>query len=296
MEEFEELLREYEIEIARGSHLERIMLNMTSFLDIHLGRAKPEQGKAYSKEFSEVLGLLDLAEQTLAAERRGKLAGFVPHLKLLNRGLVSQNVASLSIDQASHKLFELFIGLLCLQHSSRVELDHPDRSKGNNPDVLVTIDETVYGFACKTPSSPSLQTITDRIVDGVAQIKKSPADRGFVTINLKNLTDHGSFWPVYGEQEIAWTDIDAASKQLKRMIDEGASDLAAFNDGKLLDLFDDTPVAGLLFFANTAILRAPGPVPQLLGSFFFLPAKHVTQQDRDAIEPLNIALRWDSLV
>ncbi len=48
LERLEELLSTDDIAICPGSYLERIMLNMTSFLDIHLGRGNrhpPDRGE-----------------------------------------------------------------------------------------------------------------------------------------------------------------------------------------------------------------------------------------------------------
>ncbi len=66
------------------------------------------------------------------------LGGMIPHLALLNAGSFLQNTRALTNDQASNKLFELLIGLAALNiPNTKVELDDPDHSKGDNPDVVL---------------------------------------------------------------------------------------------------------------------------------------------------------------
>lgn len=97
------------------------------------------------------------------------------------------------------KMTELYIGCL----AAHVELDHPEKSKGNNPDVIFKIDNSngkktpeKWALAIKTISSTKGQTIFERIKEGGAQIDapKCNAQRGMVVINTKNALDHDALW------------------------------------------------------------------------------------------------------
>jgi hypothetical protein len=76
-----------------------------------------------------------------------------------------------------------------------VLLDNPHQSKGNNPDVLFTINGVRWGVACKVPNSENPLTMWDNFKKGLEQIQNSDAHRGFVLFNLKNLISLDEVWP-----------------------------------------------------------------------------------------------------
>jgi hypothetical protein len=94
-------------------------------------------------------------------------------------------------DDAANKITELLVAALVMRFARAVELDPPQgRAGGANPDILSTVDGMRWGFACKTMTSPNPKTMFDRICDGVDQIEVSPAQRGVVIVNVKNIVDH----------------------------------------------------------------------------------------------------------
>jgi hypothetical protein len=104
-----------------------------------------------------------------------------------------------AIDDASNKLFELFIALGALRVGTQTKLDHPQKPRGKNPDVISRmVDNQLWGFACKVPYSNDPSKLFDHVKKGVRQIEKSPADTGVVVISLKNYLPHDKLFPQYG--------------------------------------------------------------------------------------------------
>lgn len=105
------------------------------------------------------------------------------------------------MDQASDKLFELFVACLTLRCGTNVEVDDPVRSNGSNPDVLATIGGRRWGFACKALRSLHPEAIIDHIRKGVDQIERSPAELGVVVFSLKEVLDHERYWGIVNPDE-----------------------------------------------------------------------------------------------
>ncbi|MFI7720512.1 hypothetical protein ACIAM6_19310, partial [Acinetobacter baumannii] len=78
---------------------------------------------------------------------------------------------------------ELYVGCLAAHVGTNVILDHPTASRGDNPDIIFTVEETTtavprqWALAIKSISSRSGQTIFERIKEGARQIDddKCPA-------------------------------------------------------------------------------------------------------------------------
>jgi hypothetical protein len=127
---------------------------------------------------------------------------FVPHLALLNKGTVVQNTQVRVCQETTNKIFELLFALALLDLSDEVVLDPPFLSKGDNPDVLATIDGQCWGFACKTIYGSSGKTFFDRLEEGVEQIEAAPkAQVGAVVMNFRNVIIHEKCWPILNEAE-----------------------------------------------------------------------------------------------
>ena len=113
--------------------------------------------------FTEVLGIWAFLKKIVRLQNHDCFPQFAPHLNLLNKGTVVQNCAVpiWPNQEANNKIFELLFALAPLDVSDKVVLDHPDRAKGDNPDVLAVIDGECWGFACKTIYGPSGKTLFD---------------------------------------------------------------------------------------------------------------------------------------
>ena len=153
-------------------------------------------------------GVHGFAAKILSVETLPEFETFVPHLRLIAESKVltssfSQNVKSGYNDDTARKMAELYLGCLAAHLGTDVFLDHPTNSKGDNPDVIFTVEEDsddsspeTWALAIKTISSKSGQTIFERIKEGASQIDdpKCTADYGIVVINTKNALDHDILW------------------------------------------------------------------------------------------------------
>jgi hypothetical protein len=107
-------------------------------------------------------------------------------------------------------MFELLIALASMAIGVKVRLDDPDASKGDNPDVIATIDGVRWGFACKVLNTggperkPNPKTLFDNVEKGVRQIEAAPdAEVGLVLIGLKNVIQHDKVWPILNPVDAA---------------------------------------------------------------------------------------------
>jgi hypothetical protein len=123
-------------------------------------------------------------------------------LNLLNEGTVVQNKRAPLCEEGTNKIFELLVALVLLDASDEVVLDHPSLAKGDNPDVLATVDGQCWGFACKTIYGSSGKTFCDNLKKGVEQIEAAPkAQVGIVVINFRNIIDHNKCWSILNEAQ-----------------------------------------------------------------------------------------------
>jgi hypothetical protein len=117
--------------------LYRACLKILEFNEWH---KKPELSKSSidsRAELRAVLGLNDFIAKILSAREHRQFNILIPHLRLLPVSLIPQTVPSTVLDHGSNKLFEFYIAILCMHSFSDVSIDPPDRSRGNNPDVIL---------------------------------------------------------------------------------------------------------------------------------------------------------------
>ena len=195
-DEFESALRKHKIEIKRNSNLEAAYLCVTELLDSHLDPQLRNPRQDTRQLYIETFGIWTFISKIVRLHNKSGFAQFIPHLELLNEGTVGQNKALQNCEEESNKIFELLIALVLLDIGSDIALDHPHKSRGDNPDILVTLNGKRWGFACKTVYGASGKTFFDNITKGAEQIEKSEAEIGCVVINFRNLIDHNSIWPM----------------------------------------------------------------------------------------------------
>lgn len=196
-EAFEDLLKELGIRIEPKGALEQVCLDVNELADFHTGKAKPPAGADLRQHFRTLMGSDHLMTLALALGPE-KLAPLKEHFALLNVGTPLQNVVAPRNDPSGDKVFELLIALGALRMGANITVDSPDRSKGDNPDVIATWKGVRWAFACKVPSGDSPITLFENLEKGVDQIEKSPSDRGFVMLNFKNRVDHAEAFPIVG--------------------------------------------------------------------------------------------------
>lgn len=199
---FEATLRNIGIEIAKNSELERLCLNIIDVVEKHLNptlRDPKADIRPYAREF---VGMKDLMSKIVNAAGMNNFSELLPHLKKLNEANPLQNVRTSVLNQENDKMFELFMATLCLGLSPKsISLDHPERSKGDNPDILVELGGKIWGLGCKAPHSFQSQSIFKNIESAVEQIEDSSAETGIPVITLKNIFDHDKCWPLLNEKE-----------------------------------------------------------------------------------------------
>jgi hypothetical protein len=203
IDEFEALLRSYEMEIPSGSRLEEACLAVKRVVDAAQGRGGMDPREDHRETYRTFAGIFDLVANVLAVKDEPDFEQVIPHLRLLldpKAGIV-QNDRSSPTDAATNKLFELYMALVAMRVGTDLLLDDPDASAGDNPDVMVTAYGERWGLACKVMHSPNPKTYLDRVREGVDQIERSAATHGFVVVALKNVVDHLSLLPVISEGE-----------------------------------------------------------------------------------------------
>lgn len=143
--------------------------------------------------FGNILGFWIFLRKIINLSNHRDFVKLKPHLSLLASKEFNQNEKK-GHEDATSKIFELLFALILLQAGcDDLDIDSPTKSKGNNPDILVTWKGERWGFACKTVYSLSEKTFFDNIKKGIDQIQKSEADKGYVVINFRNIINH-NFW------------------------------------------------------------------------------------------------------
>src|SRR5438876_10205466 len=93
------------------------------------------------------LGLHDLIRRVIRLRRRAGFSKLIPHLQLLNSSSVAQNMAA-PRDAVAAKIFELLMGLVCLEVGTNLELDALLPSYADNRDILIDFNARRWGIAC----------------------------------------------------------------------------------------------------------------------------------------------------
>jgi hypothetical protein len=188
--QLEALLREHGIRIAPGSGLERIGLGV---LELVSPGPLPANWDPRAP-LTELMGVAEFARALLSVREHPEFGKLVRHLRLLNNATAIQNTPSPTTDQATNKLFELFVAAAILPCGNDIDLDDPNNADGTNPDVLITVGARRWGIACKVVHSQHPLTLFGNIEKGVDQIEASNADTGIVIVNLKNVIDREHYW------------------------------------------------------------------------------------------------------
>jgi len=173
-------------------------------LEHHEYHEKPElrNGKTDNRaDLQAIMGLNDFIAKILSARYHPQFNLLYPHLRLLPTALIPQTVPADVRDQGSNKLFELYLAILCLHCFSDVEVDSPENSKGDNPDIMFKFLNKKWGIACKVMHSAKVKTILDRIQEGIQQIEHSDADTGIVIISLRNIIEYNDILPLLNPTE-----------------------------------------------------------------------------------------------
>jgi len=200
---FETLLSACGVELRHDSDLYRIGFHVLRTLDTHKNPELHDNKEDLRIVMREVMGFNNFIEKVSPLLISDHRAAVVPHLRLLSSSSIPQSTISRITDQGSNKLFEVYVAGLCYPTFQPIELDSPERSKGDNPDVTFRQGAKKWGIACKVLHSFKAQTIIGTVIKGIDQIEKSDCDTGFVMLNLKNTIDHDRIWPLMNSEEVA---------------------------------------------------------------------------------------------
>jgi hypothetical protein len=289
--EFEAVLKEHGLGIKQGTDLERVSLAVLDLLGKHLKPVLQDPLQNIRPYFGDVLGLWTFMTKIVRHKNHPDFQQIVPHLALLNKGQVAQNRRTPISDDACNKLFELLVALICMDIGTSVRMDDPDESKGENPDVLCTIGERTWGFACKVPFRDTPKSLFDNLKKGIDQIEVSPAETGAVFFNYRNLIDHNGAWPVMNEDDVKngkepvfgchrnpmalAADIRNLVTQQQVAMDEavGVANVAATVIGK-------KTIPAFLVFGQTAtgVVSPRGPIPTLVGTLSVCPYLEIDEE------------------
>ena len=305
--EFAKILKGIGIDIKAGSPLEDMCLTLLGLEEQRKNTALINPMEDIRTKLRPALGLHDLLKRVVRSHKRAGFSSLVPHLNLLNSGTVAQNVSA-PRDPVAAKIFELLMGLVCLEIGTNLALDGPIESFGDNPDILVDLDGRHWGFACKVLYGSSPITMFDRLEEGVQQVAASPAEIGCTIINLKNQIDHNETWPLAnpGEYEAgketptfgAWKNIEYPRDILRALADKRHNELVDTNGQAAIDsLFAGSKSipGGLLFLQTATALASPrGPVNSTIGIFSLMKLGSTTPAIWKTLDRLNDAMHHRS--
>ncbi len=297
LEEFEQLLKQYGIEIEQDSELECLCLNIIDVVEKHLKpnlRNPQEDIRPYFREF---LGLQDLISKIIKAKDHPNFVTLIPHLRKLNISNPLQNVNTSILNQENNKTLELYIATLCMNlGEGAVTVDDPDNSKGDNPDIISIINGKKWGFACKSIHSLSTQTLYENIETAVKQIENSPSEVGMPILGIKNVVNHDDLWPLLSNPENdgtklfgAFLDINVPLSKLIHFVSELhkslLSEIGEENYQKLFNGKKALPVCLFYCATATSIIYAGQLLPTRLNVFNMVPfSQHI---ESDCITILN---------
>ena len=202
---FLSLLSNHGIQPPLGSSLEDELLSLTQLIEV-MENPNLAQGAKGVTILRAAAGMHDFAAKVLSVEPLPDFPRFLPHLRLIAEtqtaaASLAQNVPSAHNDDTVRKMAELYMGCLAAHVGIQVVFDSPTNSKGDNPDVIFTVEECFvvrrpqrWALAIKTISSRHGQTIFERIKEGASQIDRCHAEKGLVVINAKGALNHDSLW------------------------------------------------------------------------------------------------------
>jgi len=260
------LLSRHNIQPPSGSSFESELLSLTQLIEV-TKNPNLVQGADQVAVLRAAAGVHDFAAKVLSVELLPEFSGFIPHLRLIAESKVapaslSQNMASAHNDDTARKMAELYMGCLAAHVGTQAILDSPTAAKGDNPDVLFTVDEIelvkqpqCWALAIKTIGTKNGQTIFERIKEGGKQVDhpRCLADRGMVVINAKSALNHEALWnPTFRDEQSA---MDALDKQLDLL----AENANAHREQAEWDAIFSGKVARPILFLGQTLVRVATP-------------------------------------
>jgi len=201
--EFEDLLKNNGLTIQPNSDLERICLAVLETNAKHKKEIIHDNNTDIREVFADVAGIVDFVKQILKHKSHSDFKQVIPHLQLLNTSSTATLTKKSKItDSGNNKLMELYVALLCMSFSKNIKLDHPENSKGDNPDVMFEYNGITWAIACKALHTTNEKSLYDTIEKGTDQINKSKASKGLVIVNFKNIIERNQLWTIINQQQV----------------------------------------------------------------------------------------------
>lgn len=298
---FEKKLNKLGILIKKDSDLNRIGYNVLEVYEKHLNVKLHDDTTDIREYMAEYMGFNNFISKIMPLLDSQYIDEIKPHLELLSNSSIPLNIKSKVTDQGSNKLFELYIASLCASCFSNIKVDPIKKSIGDNPDIIFDHLNKKWGIACKVLHSAKTKTLFDNVEKGVHQIEVSSSDTGFVFLNLKNIIDYNTFWPITNQAEYdkgkelpefaSYASIHKPINLLhdivlgiqREMIKEiGVSNLIQLFEGKKAQ-----PVIVIFLQATTGILVNSKPVFTILGFLDVLRIKEPLPEAMNVLSMIN---------
>ena len=218
VDEFHALLSTHKINPPARSKVESDLFSMAELLEIW---RNPQGRIAEPCLIRAAAGAHDLASKILCARGLPEFPTVLPHLKLMAEAPDFSRIILMDKgdgrDDLSRKYAELYLACLAIHCGTCLTLDHPVRSKGDNPDVMMQFEGKTWALAVKSISSTQGQSVYTNIAGAAKQIERSSAAAGLVVINAKNVIPHDSIWAKdYGNLNEAVADLNAVEREISR--------------------------------------------------------------------------------
>jgi len=304
----EKVLAGFKIKIEPGRLLESIALALHELELKHRSPSLQDDSQDIRSLLRESLGMNHLTQLILRVQGHQDFAELVNHLRLLNECNPLPNETTSVLDQGANKAFELLVACGAMHAGATcVRVDHPDNPVGDNPDVIATFENVVWGFACKVAHSRSGLTLFGNIEKGIDQIEKSIAQRGVVIINAKNLLAHDNYLPILNRTEVLGgakpiygcfrSYLDATSCLSNEMFGIGDTVLGEMGHIAFENAFQGKKsVFRFLVYGHTIIgTRIKGAVmPTSLGCIIAYPAGELMGHESIVLNRLNDGMNFSS--
>lgn len=256
---FEEILEGLGQPVLHGSPLEHELLDLYETVECFESRRPPNERLDVRSQLQNAVCTSSFIKLFLSCVGHPLFYKLLPHIKLLAEASLRQAAPTPREDQGNDKVFELYIAMAALGFVDDIDLDHPEHSRGDNPDLLLRVPSGRWALACKAPHSQRIDTLWDRIVDGVDQIERADCDVGLVVVTLKNLlTVDGWFTLDRLENECRYGVYKSAEVAIQKLLRYGGqvnSNLTQFaGSERIHGLFSGKKaLPGVLFLLETAV-------------------------------------------